>query len=100
MAVDSIIARPTNSVRVMVGAASGCCAREVMAEATERPSPSAGPMQPKLVVMPAVAIDTTATMVALSIGSPSYDRSHYAGLGSGWASTAGLGLVTRVAAAM
>ena len=46
-----------------------------MAEATERPSPRAGPMQPKPVVMPAVAMDTIATMVALSIGSPSYHLS-------------------------
>ena len=28
MAVDSIIARPTNKVRVMVAEASGCCASE------------------------------------------------------------------------
>jgi hypothetical protein len=35
-------------------------------------------MQPKPVVMPAVAMDTTATMVALSIGNPSYYWSHYA----------------------
>ena len=42
MASDSIIARPTNNVRVMVAEASGCCAREVRAVATARPSPSAG----------------------------------------------------------
>ena len=36
MAVDSIIARPTNSVRVMVAEASGCWASEVSATATAR----------------------------------------------------------------
>ena len=61
MANDSIIARPTNKVRVIVAEASGCCAREVRAVATARPSPSAGHMQPMPMVMPAVAIDTTAT---------------------------------------
>ena len=45
--MDSIIARPTNKVRVMVVAASGCCASELNAVATARPSPSAGPMLPR-----------------------------------------------------
>src|SRR5271170_1760913 len=72
MANDSIIARPTNKVRVIVAEASGCCASEVSAVATARPSPSAGHMQPMPVVMPAVAIDTTATTVTLSIRSPFY----------------------------
>ena len=70
MANDSIIARPTNNVRVIVAEASGCCAREVRAVATARPSPSAGHIQPMPVVMPAVAIDTTATTVTLSIRDP------------------------------
>ena len=39
MAIDSIIARPTNKVRVMVVAASGCCASELKAVETARPSP-------------------------------------------------------------
>src|ERR1700685_2847339 len=90
MAVDSIIARPTKRVRVMVAEASGCCASEVKAVATARPSPSAGPMQPKPVVRPAVAIEATAMRVMLSISvrfrrlvvSPSRRR---AGLGSGFA---------------
>ena len=44
--MDSIIARPTNKVRVMVAEASGCCASELNAVETARPSPSAGPMLP------------------------------------------------------
>lgn len=67
MAVDSIIARPTNSVRVIVGAASGCCAIELRADDTAFPSPSAGNMHPILVENPAVTIDTTAIIVELSI---------------------------------
>src|SRR5580658_1703366 len=70
IAVDSIIARPTNNVRVMVAEASGCCASEVSAVATARPSPSAGHMQPTPMVRPAVAIETIATSVLLSIRSP------------------------------
>ena len=42
MAMDSIIAWPTNKVRVMVLEASGCCASEVKADETARPSPSRG----------------------------------------------------------
>src|SRR5664279_2633857 len=70
MAVDSIIARPTNKVRVMVAEASGCWASELSAVATARPSASAGPMQPKPVVRPAMTIDATATIVILSMVSP------------------------------
>src|ERR1035438_6630277 len=70
MANDSIIARPTNNVRVIVAEASGCCASEVRAVATARPSPSAGHMQPMPVVRPAVAIDATAMRVLLSMVSP------------------------------
>src|SRR4030042_6993344 len=70
MAVDSIIARPTNKVRVMVGEASGCWASELSAVATALPSARAGPIVPKPVVMPAVTIDATAIIVMLSIGSP------------------------------
>src|ERR1035437_2447288 len=69
MAVDSIIARPTNRVRVMVAEASGCWASEVSAVATDLPSASAGPMQPKPVVRPAMTIDATAIIVMLSIVS-------------------------------
>ena len=46
MAVVSIIARPTNKVREMVLAASGCRASASMAAATARPSAKAGPMEP------------------------------------------------------
>src|SRR5664279_1016646 len=70
MAVDSIIARPTNKVRVMVAEASGCWASELSAVATARPSASAGPIQPKPVVRPAMTIDATAIMVMLSMVSP------------------------------
>jgi len=59
MAVDSIIAKPTNKVRVMVADASGCWASEVNAVATALPSANAGPIVPKLVVMPAIIIDAT-----------------------------------------
>src|SRR5580658_5722199 len=71
MARDSIIARPTNSVRVIVAEASGCCASEDKAVATALPSPSAGPMDPIPMVIPAVTIDTSAMSVVLSIGDSS-----------------------------
>src|SRR5579862_5182884 len=67
MAVDSIIARPTNRVRVMVAEASGCCARALSAVATDRPSPRAGAIHPMLIVMPAVTMEATAMLVILSI---------------------------------
>jgi hypothetical protein len=67
IAVDSIMANPTNNVLVMVGAASGCCAMELNADDTDLPSPIAGIMHPILVVNPAVTIDTTAMRVVLSI---------------------------------
>src|ERR1700689_1725866 len=74
MANDSIIARPTNKVRVMVAALSGCCAREDRAIATARPSPSAGPMQPIPMVKPAVTIDASAMRVVLSMGESLFAR--------------------------
>ena len=67
MAVDSIIARPTNKVRVMVDEASGCWANAVKAVATARPSAKAGPIAPKAMVNPAVKIDAIAIKVMLSI---------------------------------
>src|SRR5476651_2905178 len=67
--MDSIIARPTNRVRVIVAAASGCCARELNAVATARPSPSAGPMLPSAIVRPAVKIEAIAISVMLSMVS-------------------------------
>src|ERR1039458_2892910 len=107
MARDSIMARPTNSVRVMVAEASGCCASEVRAEATERPSPSAGAMHPTQIVRPAVPIDVTATSVMLSMAGPpvgSWALLHVAGAGSGVDLGAGVGAGVgsrmRVAAAM
>src|ERR1039458_9139529 len=70
MARDSIIARPTNRVRVMVAEASGCWARELSAVATARPSASAGIIVPIPMVKPAITIDATAIIVMLSMGSP------------------------------
>jgi hypothetical protein len=67
MAVDSIIAKPTNNVRVIVDDASGCCARELRADATALPSLSAGNMVPMAVVNPAVMIDAIAIIVVLSM---------------------------------
>ena len=67
MAVDSIIAKPTNKVLVMVADASGCWARAVRADATAFPSPKAGNIQPILVVNPAVTIEAMAMMAELSI---------------------------------
>src|SRR5476649_2121606 len=68
--MDSIIARPTNKVRVIVASASGCCARELNAVATERPSPSAGPILPRAIVRPAVTIEAIAMSVMLSMLRP------------------------------
>src|SRR5215472_6047428 len=68
MARDSIIAKPTNKVRVMVAEASGCCASEVSAATTARPSPSAGAMTPMAVVRPHMMIEPDAMIVRLSIG--------------------------------
>src|SRR5664279_2618789 len=70
MAVDSIMARPTNRVRVMVAEASGCWASELSAVATALPSASAGPIVPNPVVRPATTIDATATIVMVSISCP------------------------------
>jgi hypothetical protein len=58
-----------------VAEASGCCANEVSAVATALPSANAGPMQPNPVVRPAMAIDTTAMIVVLSIVSPALAES-------------------------
>src|ERR1035441_2848649 len=96
MAVDSIIARPTNRVRVMVAEASGCCASEVRAVATARPSPSAGHIQPMLVVRPAVTIEATAMRGMLSIICSFFVSLLFHVLDTGSA----LGLRVRVAAAM
>src|ERR1039458_2638847 len=70
MTRDSIIASPTNKVRVMVEEASGCWASAVSANATALPCASDGPMAPIAVVIPAMTIDTTATIVMLSTVSP------------------------------
>src|ERR1035437_560970 len=70
MAVDSIMASPTNRVRVMVAEASGCWARALSEVATARPSARAGARHPMLVANPAVMIEAMAIRVKLSIGSP------------------------------
>jgi hypothetical protein len=72
MAVDSIMAKPTNKVLVIVGAASGCCAIDVNAVDTAFPSPSAGNIHPILVANPAVTIDATAINDILSMFNPPY----------------------------
>lgn len=64
---DSSMASPTNNVLVIVDAASGCCAIEFNADEIERPCPIAGIITPMPVVIPAVAIDTIAIKVELSI---------------------------------
>src|ERR1700733_4922330 len=80
MAMDSIIAKPTNRVRVIVVAASGCCASELKAVATARPSPRAGPMLPRAIVRPAVTIEAIAMSVMLSMESPVDGGRHPSGL--------------------
>src|SRR5205823_13625826 len=67
MAIDSIMARPTNRVRVMAPASSGCWAIAVRACITARPSERAGPMVPIAVVRPAVMIETRPMIVTVSI---------------------------------
>ncbi len=64
---DSNIAKPTNKVRVIVGAESGCCAIEFNADEIDFPCPIAGIITPIPVVIPAVTIDATAMIVELSI---------------------------------
>src|SRR5579864_3377463 len=70
MAIDSIIAKPMNSVRLMVPASSGCWAMEPSACATALASPMAGPIEPMAMHSAAAAIETTATTLTLSIESP------------------------------
>src|ERR1017187_7453838 len=70
MTKDSIIASPTNKVRVIVEEASGCWASAVSADATALPCASAGPIAPIAVVIPVITIDATATIVMLSTVSP------------------------------
>jgi hypothetical protein len=67
MAVDSIIAKPTNKVLVIVAEASGCCAKELRADTTAFPSLNAGTIVPMPVVKPAMIIDTIPMIVTLSI---------------------------------
>jgi len=61
------MARPTNKVRVIVGAASGCWAMALNAAATDFPSLNAGNIHPSDVVSPAVMMETIAMIVILSI---------------------------------
>src|SRR5664279_3358603 len=94
--MDSIIARPTNNVRVIVVAESGCCASELNAVATARPSPSAGPILPRAIVRPAVTIEAIAMSVMLSIVFPLEPGFGFQRFAAG----SGFGLRTRVADAM
>ena len=57
MADDSHIATPMNRVRVIVGAASGCCASAVIARDTANPSPRAVIGAPNPMVSPAVMME-------------------------------------------
>ena len=96
MAMDSIIARPTNKVRVMVAEASGCWASEVSAVATALPSASAGPDGPQT---DGDAGDDNRCHRDNSHAIHSFSfccRSSCSMFGTG----SGLGLRTRVAAAM
>src|SRR5690606_20072554 len=52
-----MIARPMKSVLLMPFASSGCCAIEASAWATDRPSASAGPIEPMATAMPAITMD-------------------------------------------
>jgi hypothetical protein len=70
--MDSIIARPTNNVLVMVEEASGCWAIEFRADTIAFASPRAGPILPIAIVNPAVIIDAAPIVVILSIRLSSY----------------------------
>ena len=67
IASDSNIANPTNSVRVIVCPASGCCAIELKAVEIDFPWPNAGIIHPIPVVTPAVMMETIAIKDELSI---------------------------------
>src|ERR1019366_427721 len=71
MAIDSIIARPMKSVRLIVPASSGCWAMEPSACAMAFASPSAGPMEPIAMHRAAAAMDVIPMMPTLSINPPS-----------------------------
>src|SRR6056297_1000385 len=60
MAVDSIMARPTKRVRLIVFDSSGCWAMAWSAWATARPSPRAGPTEPMAIARAALAIEMNA----------------------------------------
>src|SRR5690348_5336743 len=64
----SIIARPTNSVRDRVPAASGWRAMASMAAATERPSASAGPIDPTAIATAAQMMETSLASMETSLG--------------------------------
>ena len=67
IAVDSIIARPTNKVRVIVDGGVGLLRQRGQRSCNSAALlPSAGPMVPKPVVMPAMTIDATEIIVILS----------------------------------
>src|SRR5690606_28984401 len=69
MAVVSTMASPTNSVREMVLAASGCCAMASTGSPTARPWPRALPMEATPTAKAAAAMEMTATMTCAFISS-------------------------------
>src|SRR6516162_5892436 len=74
MAIVSIIARPTNSVREIVPAASGCRAIASIAAATERPSAKAGPIDPIETASAAAIMLMSLTSTTPSLGLEVTDR--------------------------
>ena len=76
IAIDSIIARPTKSVRDIVPASSGCWAIELNAVEIALASPSAGAIDPIAIHAPDVMIEITPTIVTLSILLLPYPYSH------------------------
>jgi hypothetical protein len=67
MAVDSIMARPTNKVQLIVDASSGCWAIAVMAREIAIPSPIPGPIEPMPIVIPDATMEATAIQVVESM---------------------------------
>src|SRR5271157_159823 len=67
--MDSTIARPTNRVRVMLLASSGCCAIALKALDSAQPSPIAGPIEPIAMVIPATIMETMPMVSTLAIST-------------------------------
>src|SRR5690606_8830504 len=67
MAHDSTSAMPINSVRLIVFASSGCWAIDASAWTSARASPTAGAIEPIVIVSPAVKIETIPMSVVSSM---------------------------------